>query len=301
MGRDCNKSSSINAAFIILTAFLLLLLSGCAFVPGGREPFGEKTYSQKEAQAVYDRICAELLQRDAEDMGYVISCMTDAAGDNVTFYRTEEYTAVYAEGSSGEMLWYDGCLYQKNGDGLIYRELTWEDMHLNEMAEKMWEAGRTLLAQQSENLTYKYVPMAGDAPFLIKAEYPAEHYRDGKRYSSFSASLKEDGSCDSFHLEWQYVKKEENGTFATSVRGIDFQLWQGSASLQAERRLWAFGYDCGLTDEKVPALSVQEKEREYCRSVIAGMDFDTLKGQASYKGDLNLQSVIDQEILEFVE
>lgn len=207
MGSDCKKSSmDVYAAFIILTAFLILFLTGCAFVPGGREPFGEKTYSQKEAQAAYERVCAELLQRNA-----------------------------------------------------------------------------------------------GDPPFLIKAEYPAERYRDGKLYSYFSASLQEDGSCDGFSLEWQYVKKAEDETFDTTVCGISFQPWQGSASLQAERRLWAFGYDCGLTDEKVPALSVQEKEREHCRSVMAGMDFEALKGRASYKGDLMLQSVPDREILEFAE
>lgn len=302
MGSDCKKSSmDVYAAFIILTAFLILFLTGCAFVPGGREPFGEKTYSQKEAQAAYERVCAELLQRNAGDMGYIISYMTGAGGDNVTFYKTEEYTSVYAEDSSGEMLWYEGCLYPKKGDRLIYRELSWEDMHLDETAAEMWEAGRILLAQQSEKLTYKYVPMAGDTPFLIKAEYPAERYRDGKLYSYFSASLQEDGSCDGFSLEWQYVKKAEDETFDTTVCGISFQPWQGSASLQAERRLWAFGYDCGLTDEKVPALSVQEKEREHCRSVMAGMDFEALKGRASYKGDLMLQSVPDREILEFAE
>ena len=43
---------------------------------------------------------------------------------------------------------------------------------------------------------------------------------------------------------------------------ISYFSYEGSTSLQAERSIWSFGYDAGLTDEGVPALSDQSEDRE---------------------------------------
>ena len=65
-----------------------------------------------------------------------------------------------------------------------------------------------------------------------------------------------------------------------------FCLFEGSRSLQAERKIWSFGYDCGLTEEVLPAISVQGADREWCRSVISNMDFAELRGRAVLDEDL---------------
>ena len=46
------------------------------------------------------------------------------------------------------------------------------------------------------------------------------------------------------------------------------------------------GYDAGLTDEGVPALSDQSENRERCRALISGMDFDALAERSEYREDL---------------
>ena len=56
--------------------------------------------------------------------------------------------------------------------------------------------------------------------------------------------------------------------------------------MQAERSIWSFGYDAGLTDEGVPALSDQSENRERCRALISGMDFDALAERSEYREDL---------------
>ena len=42
----------------------------------------------------------------------------------------------------------------------------------------------------------------------------------------------------------------------------------------------------GLTEEGVPALSEQEDDRERCRSVVSGIDFEDVSGWAVYQDDL---------------
>ena len=65
-----------------------------------------------------------------------------------------------------------------------------------------------------------------------------------------------------------------------------FYPYPESEYVDAERALWSFGYDCGLTDEHVPALSEQKDNREWSRGIIADMDFKSLKERAKEESDL---------------
>lgn len=46
--------------------------------------------------------------------------------------------------------------------------------------------------------------------------------------------------------------------------------------MQAERSIWSFGYDAGLTDEGVPPSLTRARTGSGAQAVISGMDFDAL-------------------------
>lgn len=271
-----------------------MLLSGCAAVPiaPGGEPFGEKTYSSQEAEEVYERVSQELLQNAPTEWGgYTIEHRSGEM--NAEFYHSEEYTAAYVEGGMREeLLWYEGCLYRKSGDQIFYKELPWDEIRTQEAAAKMWEDGLQLLSRHDAELTYKYIPMAEESPFLLKADYPGEEFADGMLYADVSVRMQEDGRLERVGLSWHYV---EEGAFWNIVWDISFYPYEDSADLQAERRVWMFGQDSGLTQEVVPALSTQEKDREWCREVIGGMDFASLAKQARQDDGLILSFGFDED------
>ena len=83
---------------------LACLLSGCIALPG-QEPFGEKTYPAEQAQAVYEKISADMEQREFKDQsGYSIQILPFILSEDVSdfdydVYKTEEYMVFAAEGS----------------------------------------------------------------------------------------------------------------------------------------------------------------------------------------------------------
>ena len=102
---------------------------------------------------------------------------------------------------------------------------------------------------------------------------------DGRiRFAELYFYMDENGKYDGFGLSWQEDRRQNVS--------ISYFPYEGSTSLQAERRIWSFGYDAGLTDEGVPALSDQSEDRERCRALISGMDFDALAERSEYREDL---------------
>lgn len=255
-----------------------VLLSGCRMISfPGREPFGEQTYPSEDAQVLYQNLVSEIEQIDFSDWGgYNMEFME--GWDDFDLYRTEEYTAAWYEGDT-DYLWYQQRLYCEKEDAIRYRDMTWEELKADPYAEDQWTFVRNILTLEPESLEYKYVPMASDELYLLTAEYPETKWNgQNKRALRLYLSLDGNGSLYNCTLHWQ----EDNDR----VLNLSFFPYEDSCSLQAERKIWIFAHDLGLTDQTVPSLSVQEEEREWCRSVIAGMDFDRILEQAEYSQEL---------------
>lgn len=259
---------------------LACLLSGCLFRQS-RAPFGEETYSAERAQAVYAEISADMAREEWTDQtGYRISFMPDDTNAICwDVYKTEEYRVVYGEGYFETCLWYDGCLCCCRDAELTYRDMVWEELALEALAAEKWEFARQLMERDDAELTYKYIPLSSE-PYLLKAEYP-DIELDGQtiRFAELSFYLDENGGYDGFGLRWQ----EDHSTVSVS-----YFSYTDSTDLQAERAVWFFGRDIGLTEETVPALSDQREDRERCQAVIASMDFDSLADRGEYQEDLRL-------------
>lgn len=265
---------------------LACLLSGCIALPG-QEPFGEKTYPAEQAQAVYEKISADMEQREFKDQsGYSIQILPFILSEDVNdfeydVYKTEEYTVCDADGPGEDYLWHKGRLYCSyyDNDHIAYRDMAWEDLGFEAYAAERWSIARQLLERDDPELTYKYIPMSSP-PYLLKAAYPDIELSDGReiRFAELYFYMDENGKYDGFGLSWQEDRRQNVS--------ISYFPYEGSTSLQAERRIWSFGYDAGLTDEGVPALSDQSEDRERCRALISGMDFDALAERSEYREDL---------------
>ena len=265
---------------------LACLLSGCIALPG-QEPFGETTYSAEQAQAVYEKISADMEQREFKDQsGYSIQILPFILSEDVNdfeydVYKTEEYTVCDADGPGEDYLWHKGRLYCSyyDNDHIAYRDMAWEDLGFEAYAAERWSIARQLLERDDPELTYKYIPMSSP-PYLLKAAYPDIELSDGReiRFAELYFYMDENGKYDGFGLSWQEDRRQNVS--------ISYFPYEGSTSLQAERSIWSFGYDAGLTDEGVPALSDQSEDRERCRALISGMDFDALAERSEYREDL---------------
>ena len=265
---------------------LACLLSGCIALPG-QEPFGEKTYPVEQAQAVYEKLSADMEQQEFMDQnGYTIRILPFVRNNDVSDFmydicKTAEYTVFAAEGACEDYLWYKDRLYcgYYDDNPITYRDMAWEDLKFEAYAAERWSIARQLLERDDPELTYKYIPMSSP-PYLLKAAYPDIELSDGReiRFAELYFYMDENGKYDGFGLSWQEDRRQNVS--------ISYFPYEGSTSLQAERRIWSFGYDAGLTDEGVPALSDQSEDRERCRALISGMDFDALAERSEYREDL---------------
>ena len=286
MYRKATKKWPLLFAAPAWAAGLSCLLSGCIALPG-QEPFGETTYSAEQAQAVYEKISADMEQREFKDQsGYSIQILPFILSEDVNdfeydVYKTEEYTVCDADGPGEDYLWHKGRLYCSyyDNDHITYRDMAWEDLEFDAYAAECWSIARQLLERDDPELTYKYIPMSSQR-YLLKAAYPDIELSDGReiRFAELYFYMDENGAYDGFGLSWQEDRRQNVS--------IAYFPYEGSTSLQAERRIWSFGYDAGLTDEGVPALSDQSEDRERCRALISGMDFDALAERSEYREDL---------------
>jgi len=121
--------------------------------------------------------------------------------------------------------------------------------------------------------------MASNKPYLLTAKYPELVWDEQTRqFPDLLVRLDEDRNFDSFTANWQ------EGTWRAIA--VSYFPREGSTSLQAERKVWSFARELGLTGEAVPAIATQEEDREWCQSVIGGIDFDSVLDQAVYQEDL---------------
>ncbi len=275
-------------AVCLIVIVLTAVLSGCHMAPKlpGGEPFGEQTFTEGQVKAAYEAFSLSFRQEWQEDWrGYTVSWqdMTDGRRD-ADIYFTQEYTLAYCEDMKhGEYLWYDGWLYWMKGSSVACRKMDWGELGGEQWAEELWLLMGALLEQEPTELTYKHIPMSEDKRNLLTAKYRLDKVHLGK-YATISAAIYSDGRCKEVGIQWQDVGELEEWD-NVSIHS-SFCLFEGSRSLQAERKIWSFGYDCGLTEEVLPALSVQGADREWCRSVISNMDFAELRGRAVLDEDL---------------
>ncbi len=285
-----NRKNGVRYIAILLAVLsFITVLSACApvpMVPGG-EPFGEQTASNEKAEQTYTALSESFRQEAPETWdGFTIS-WSKGYTLNAYIYRAEEYTLAYCEEMhNGEYLWYDGWLYWRKGDSAAYREMTWEELQTDMITAELWNRLQIQLTQSPEELTYKYIPMSNDKYNLLTAKFNLGEEQPGD-YLSISAPIYSGGTYKNIGFRWQDVGDLEKGVGVdnTSV-SVSFYALQDSTDLQAERKVWSFGHDCGLSEEGVPALSRQDEEREWCQDVIASMDFSILREQAAYQEDL---------------
>lgn len=259
-----------------------LLFSGCAVLPG-RNPFGETTYSEQKTEAVYEMLPEKFEELISEEFGYSIDIQDDTRG-TLTFYRTQEYVVAYIEDKEGQKyLWYKGWLFRDNGDKVVRAEVPWESLGSDGQIDRVLELAYRLMGEEPEKMSYKHIPMAGENPYLLTAEYPLTSVEFDVREvcpKLMARTAGEDG-LSSFTVGWSrpaVVTKE--GYFSdSSLVSISLFPYRNSTNYQAERKIWFFGHEHGLSEESVPALGTQEEKRDWCRKVIEGMDFETLGKQ----------------------
>ena len=221
-----------------------------------------------------------------DQSGYIIQIRPFILSEDVSdfeydVYKTEEYTVCATDGPCEDYLWHKGRLYCSyyDNDHIAYRDMAWEDLGFEAYAAERWSIARQLLERDDPELTYKYIPMSSQ-PYLLKAAYPDIELADGReiRFAELYFYMDENGKYDGFGLSWHEDRRQNVS--------ISYFTYEGSTSLQAERSIWSFGEDAGLTDEGVPALSDQSEDRERCRALISGMDFDALAERGEYREDL---------------
>ena len=267
----------IKCFLIIVAACCLLPACHMVAVPG-QEPFGEQSYSSKEAQAVYGEVCTGVAQADFSDWrGYDIELNEDMVSHD--FYHTEEYTAAWHEGVEKKYLWYQGRLCCYDGGTVAYREMGWDELQADSYAEQQWEFAMELLAQEPTEVEYKYIPMASGSQYLLTVKYQETSWEgQSRQFPHMRFRLDEENHLSSFTLHWQEGSRR--------VVDVSYFPYDGSASLQAERKIWGFAYEVGLAGEGVPALSDQEDDRERCRTVISDIDFESLSKRAVQQENL---------------
>lgn len=271
---------------LILIMGAVFCLTGCVSMPG-QEAFGEETFSAAEAESAYEAVSESMAQAEFESMGGYTVSISGALDDDFReyqIYKTDEYNVVSYQGYDAEYLWYEGWLYCDKAKKLTYRDMSWDEFNMEEYALQQWAFAQQLLGRDDVELTYKYIPMASGNQYLLTAEYD-EAVLDGQsvRFIQLSFYLDQNGAYDGFGLSWQ---KRYGETYrATS---ISFFLYEGSTSLQAERRVWSFGNRLGLTEETVPALSDQEAHRQRSLAVIKSLDFEDLRKESAYQENLSI-------------
>lgn len=257
------KTTQKRPFFFLLPAWaagLACLLSGCIALPG-QEPFGETTYPAEQAQAVYEKLSADMEQREFKDQsGYIIQIRPFILSEDVSdfdydVYKTEEYMVFAAEGSGEDYLWHKGRLYYSyyDDDHITYRDMAWDDLGFEAYAEDRWSIARQLLERDDPELTYKYIPMSSQ-PYLLRAAYPDIKLADGReiRFAELYFYMDENGSYDGFGLSWQEDRRQNVS--------IAYFPYEGSTSLQAERSIWSFGYDAGSDGRGRPRPLRSERE-----------------------------------------
>lgn len=265
-------------AGLVLSVFVMVL-SGCA-VLSGRNPFGETAYSSQRAESVYEELPEQLERLVSEDWGYSIDIQDDTCG-TIACYKTQEYTAAYAEDKEGrEYLWYKGWLFMEDGEKIFRAERPWVSLELDGKIEKVLELARRLMNEEAEELTYKHIPMAGENPYLLTAKYSlmAVEFEEREVYPKLMARSGGEDGLSSFSLGWSRpaAQTREGYLSDSSLVSISLFPYRNSIDYQAERKIWVFGHDHGLSEEGVPALSTQEEKREWCRKIIENMDFEEL-------------------------
>lgn len=219
--------------------------------------------------------------------------------DQIDLYQSSHYTVANARmGSNQEYLWYQNALYLDDGGQLYWRAAKWDELQPDDLMASAATFSLELMARNDGDLTFKRIPNAGDSPYLLKVEYPLTTVKqeDQKVWPALMIRMDEDKKITFFAVSWNRpVSFSDDGTI--NSQGDTFSLTYypddpEDAFLQAERRVWSFGHMFGLTQEVLPALTTQEEKREWCKKVIAGMNFEGLRAQAIHSGHITFPGIL---------
>ncbi len=277
------------AFLTVLPGICILALSGCIALPG-QEPFGEKTFSEEQAKVQLKEAKRWFGEAVTEGWDYSISFSGDSEnGTEAEYYQNDIYQAVSGKDKEGaRWLWYQDRLFRQKEGQVFVRDMTWEEMGGDRIMEEAAAILRELLEEtdRQESLSFQYIPMAGEQPYLLTVDYPRMQLESGGQEAFFNIMVTYDREARpvDISLQWNTIPWEDDE--GRMIFGDVFAISmsppvEGSYSLQAEREIWSFGEEAGLTQEGVPALEVQREKRERCRGVIEDMDFAGLASRAA--------------------
>ena len=264
---------------------IMFLLSGCSWT-SGIGLFGEKQYSDEEADATWENVRGQIQDMDFAEYTYSIEIDVGYSED-YKFYWTEEYVvaSVY---SQGDYLWYEDYLYACVEEQMYYKEAAWDELGW----QKILEESKDFLFQLLETegtLSYKKVPMAGAGERLLTVKYPlmVMPSRELEVYPILRIWVNEEDQITSVILSWAEPGDEEN-LGSGDMGKIVFEPYEDSIDYQAERAIWFFAHDYGLIEEGVPSLNTQEDDRAYCEKNIESIDFAAAREKWQYEEGLRL-------------
>ena len=266
------KKGKVVKQLLFLPIFAAILaLSGCVWV-SPKKPFGEEKMPDSRAQAAISRLSAELAGEMPKN--YYLSCGEGIYSQPAEFFGGEEKVA-YLEADNGEYLLLGETLFFLDGEEVFCREMAWEQLFADEIAERAWQKAIALLNGGGAEIELEYIPMAEEHPYHLNAEFQSE---DGETDFSLSAYFRTDGYCDI--VIFKIDKNDRDSDFSEDIYLSASFYFGENEPLQKEWRIWHFAKECGLTEEPVPALSKRKSDREYCKSVMAKLDFASLAERA---------------------
>lgn len=244
---------------------------------------------------MYQETAAHLDITQITNNPYHLSYSDDT--DQIDLYQSDHYTVADARSSDQEYLWYQNILYLNHGGQLYWRASKWDELQPDDLMASAESYSLELLNRNDGVLTFKHIPMAGDTPYLLKAEYPLSEVKQETRkvYPTLMIRMDEDKKITSFSVSWSspaFFSNDETIQNGGDMFSLTYYLdAPEDAFLQAERRVWSFGQEFGLTQEVVPALTTQQEKREWCKKIIAGMNFEGLTAQAIHSGHITFPTI----------
>ena len=245
---------------VCLIIGLFILFTGCG---RGTGYFGEETYSEQEAGTAYEKVTGQIEDFYAADCAYSVEISTDEA--EISYYRTEKYTAAYAaDDGAEEYLWYQGTLYADKDGAVFYAKQPWEKLEAEQWLKRAEEMSGQLMDQKPAQLSYKRVPMAGEntdiTQLIVELNGPV--------------SVGEDGIG-------------RGGSLVT----ISIYPYKDSVDYQAERKIWRFAHEHGLLEQGVPALETQKEDRKNCEQLVQSICFEELESSGAQDDSMKFPEV----------
>ena len=275
---------------VCLIIGLFILFTGCG---RGTGYFGEETYLEQEAGTAYEKVTGQIEDFYAADCAYSVEIRTDEA--EISYYRTEKYTAAYAaDDGAEEYLWYQGTLYADKDGAVFYAKQPWEKLEAEQWLKRAEEMSGQLMDQKPAQLSYKRVPMAGENACLLTVKYSiATGQGEQELYPTLRIWLDENTDITQLIVELNGpVSVGEDGIGrGGSLVTISIYPYKDSVDYQAERKIWRFAHEHGLLEQGVPALETQKEDRKNCEQLVQSICFEELESSGAQDDSMKFPEV----------